>query len=243
MRKVIITCIIAAAVVSSAAILGWSYRYKYDVQDNIVVTGLAEQEFSSDLIVWRANLTAKNNSLVGAYQKLENDKTIVEEYFKENNIPDSSITFQFVRTSETTEARYVNGQYTGQQRTGYELTQEFSVQSYDVEKVETVSREISSLLAKGVTIESWSPAEYYYTKLSDLKMELIEKATADGKGRAEQIATQSGSKLKSLKSGRLGVFQITGANSTEALSAGGAFNTSSREKKARITIRMEYHIK
>ena len=41
----------------------------------------------------------------------------------------------------------------------------------------------------------------------------------------------------------LGVFQITGANTNEEFSAGGSFNTSSRQKKARITMRVEYRIK
>lgn len=42
---------------------------------------------------------------------------------------------------------------------------------------------------------------------------------------------------------RMGVFQITGANTNEEFSAGGSFNTSSRQKKARITMRVEYRIK
>jgi len=44
-------------------------------------------------------------------------------------------------------------------------------------------------------------------------------------------------------SARMGVFQITGANANEEYSAGGSFNTSSRQKKARITMRVEYRVK
>lgn len=50
-------------------------------------------------------------------------------------------------------------------------------------------------------------------------------------------------RLGGVTSARMGVFQITGANTNEEFSAGGSFNTSSRQKKARITMRVEYRIK
>ena len=111
-----------------------------------------------------------------------------------------------------------------------------------MEKVETVSREISSLIAQGVSIEAYAP-DYYYTKLDDVKMGLIEKASADARMRAEKIAVNAGTKIGSVASARMGVFQITGANSNEEFSAGGSFNTANRNKKARITMRIEYRIR
>ena len=98
------------------------------------------------------------------------------------------------------------------------------------------------MLFRSVQLESSQP-DYYYSKLDDLKLQLIEKSTVDAKARAEKIATQSGAKLRKLKSARMGVFQITGANANEEFSAGGNFNTSSKNKKARITMRLEYTIK
>jgi hypothetical protein len=38
----------------------------------------------------------------------------------------------------------------------------------------------------------------------------------------------------------MGVFQITGRNSTEEYSYGGSYNTSERYQTASITIRMDY---
>ena len=40
----------------------------------------------------------------------------------------------------------------------------------------------------------------------------------------------------------MGVFQITGQNSNEDYSYGGAFNTSSRTKTASITIKIDYGV-
>ena len=108
--------------------------------------------------------------------------------------------------------------------------------------MENVSREISSLIAKGVSIDAAQPS-YYYTKLDDVKLGLIEKASADARTRAEKIAANAGAEIGRVASARMGVFQITGANSNEEFSAGGSFNTSSRNKKARITMRLEYRLK
>src|SRR5690606_40695998 len=73
-------------------------------------------------------------------------------------------------------------------------------------------REITELLNKGIQFYSQSP-RYYYTKLADLKIEMISKATADAKHRADMIAENSGGKLGELISAKMGIFQITGQNS------------------------------
>ena len=76
-----------------------------------------------------------------------------------------------------------------------------------------------------------------------MKLSLIERASADARVRAEKIATNAGAKVGRVASAKMGVFQITGANSNEEFSAGGSFNTSSRQKKARITMKVEYRVK
>jgi len=107
--------------------------------------------------------------------------------------------------------------------------------------VSSVSREISELLNEGVQITSEKP-DYYYSKLDELKLDLIEKASENGRIRAEQIAKNSKSDLKGLKSARLGVFQILGYNSGESYSWSGTFNTSSRWKTASITVKMDFEV-
>lgn len=87
-----------------------------------------------------------------------------------------------------------------------------------------------------------SAPRYYYTKLSDLKIEMIRLATEDARIRAETIAENSGGTLGKLKSANMGVFQITGQNSNEDYSWGGAFNTHVKNKTAPITMRLVYQI-
>jgi hypothetical protein len=92
-----------------------------------------------------------------------------------------------------------------------------------------------------VEFNSYSP-EFYYTKLAELKLKMIESATKDAKERAEKIALNAGGSLGSLKSADMGVIQITAENSSEDYSWGGSFNISSEKKKASITIKLRYEI-
>jgi hypothetical protein len=105
-----------------------------------------------------------------------------------------------------------------------------------------MSREITTLLQQGIELNSSSPS-YYYSRLNELKIDLLAKASADAKQRAESIATNSGGKLGDLKKANMGVFQITGRNSNEDYSYGGAFNTTSKEKTASITLKVEYQVR
>lgn len=235
--------VIALAIIICAIVLGRAYTYKYRSQDTIVVTGLGETEFVSDLIVWSGSLTAESQSAAAGYAQLEANKQKVQKYLTEKGIPTDAVVFGFVDVNKQYESVYsANGNWAGQRFTGYMLRQRFTVESTDVEKVEVVSREISSLIAQGVSIEAYAP-DYYYTKLDDVKMGLIETASADARTRAEKIASNAGTKIGRVASARMGVFQITGANTNEEFSAGGSFNTSSRAKKARITMRIEYRVK
>ena len=235
--------LLGIAAIVCAVVLARAYTYKYRSQDTIVVTGLGETEFTSDLIVWSGVLTAEAQDVASGYARIEQSKAKVQQYLASKGLPADAAVFEFVNVDKQYDPVYnASGNWAGQRFKGYLLRQGFTVESSDVEKVETISREISSLIAQGVSIEAYAP-DYYYTKLDDVKMGLIEKASADARTRAEKIAVNAGAKIGSVSSARMGVFQITGANSNEEFSAGGSFNTANRNKKARITMRIEYRIK
>ena len=232
--------LLGIAAIVCAVVLARAYTYKYRSQDTIVVTGLGETEFTSDLIVWSGTLTAEAENVAAGYARIEQSKQKVQKYLADKGVPAEAVVFAFVNVDKQYTPVYnASGNWAGQRFAGYQLRQRFTVESSDVEKVETISREISSLIAQGVRMDAEQP-EYFYTKLSDLKLELIEEATADARARAEIIARNASSSLGRLASGRMGVFQITGANSNEALSAGGNYYSASKNKKASITMRLEY---
>ena len=60
--------------------------------------------------------------------------------------------------------------------------------------------------------------------------------------RAEKIADNAGSSLGNLKKATMGVIQITAPNSNEDYSYGRTYNTTSKDKEASITIKLEYEV-
>ncbi|WP_422084051.1 SIMPL domain-containing protein [Ulvibacterium sp.] len=239
--KHITAIIFGIAIVLAAYFLGNAYVKRANPPQVISVTGLGNENFTSDLIVWEGRFSAFNTVLTSAFERLNKQKEIVKEYLVSEGINPDNIIFNSVQTIEQRDNKYENGNFVGSTFRGYELIQAVQIESTDVALIEEVSREITELLNKGVQFNS-APPRYYYTKLADLKIEMISKATEDARIRAERIAENAGGRLGDLISARMGVFQITGQNSGEDYSWGGAYNTSSKNKTASITMRLEYKV-
>ncbi len=232
--------VFSIAIVLSAVIIGRAYVMKRTNPGTIDVTGLGNKDFVSDLVVWEGEYTQSSKILKEAYADLEADKQIVQGYLESKGVAEGDVVFKAVNTNTNTRAKYAsNGNYLGEEFLGYTLSQALVIESMEVEKVEELSREITELLNEGIQFYS-RPPRYYYTKLADLKIEMISRATEDARIRAEKIALNSGGELGELISAKMGIFQITGQNSNEDYSWGGTFNTSSKKKTASITMKLRY---
>ena len=110
-----------------------------------------------------------------------------------------------------------------------------------MKKIENVIDKTAELINSGVQFEP-SSAQYTYSDLSSLKHSLIEAGSKDAKQRAEKIVESADGDLGKLKDASMGVFQITAKGSTDEDSYGGNFDTSSKQKSARITVRLTYNL-
>jgi Uncharacterized protein conserved in bacteria len=242
-KNFIPSIVIAVAIIITASIFAGAYKYKFKTTETITVTGLAEKEFVSDLITWSGEYQRKSLELKDAYRLIKNDEATVRQYLKSNKIDDNEIVFSSITIQkEYSQKRDENGHTVSSVFTGFKLSQHVTVESKNIDKVELVSREVTKLIESGIEISSLEPS-YFYTKLSELKIDLLAKASADAQKRAETIAENSGSSLGKILKADMGVFQITAPNSNESFSFGGTFNTSSKTKKATITIRINYAVK
>ena len=221
-------------------VVGNAFKYKSKSTETIVVTGLAEKDFVSDLIIWNGSYSRKTFDLKSTYAAVKQDEAAIRNYLKGKGIADNEMVFSSVVINKEFETKTdENGKQLGQTFSGFNLTQTVKVESTNVEKVDKIAREVTELIQSGIEFNSSAPL-FYNTKLSDVKMDLLARASADAKARAEAIAKNSGSSLGKLRKASMGVFQITGKNSNEDYSYGGAFNTSSRNKTGSITIKMEF---
>lgn len=242
MRTTLTAFIIAIAVIVSAYLLSDAFKNRNANNDTISVTGLGKKDFISDLIVWSGSFSKKNMTLKDAYASLDNDREVIKNYLLTKGIAQSEIVFSAVNISKQYDYNYdTNGNMRQKVFSGFLLDQNVQIESKEVDKIENISREVTELINSGVELYS-NPPQYYYTKLAELKVQMIAEATKDANARAESIATNADSDLGKLKKADLGVFQIIAQNSSEEYSWGGSFNTSSKKKTANITVKLLYQV-
>jgi len=240
MKQHLNSLFIAMAVILSAYLLGTSFKNRNRSDQSIQVTGLGEKDFTSNLIVWNGSFSKKHAVLKDAYSELDADRETIQKYLMSKGIQEAEMVFSSIAIDKEYERSYDNyGNIVSSIFTGYKLTQNVTIESFAVDKIESISRKVSELINSGVEFYSESP-QYYYTKLAELKVEMIAAATKDANTRALKIAENAGSKLGRLKNADMGVFQIVAQNSAEEYSWGGSFNTAAKHKTATITVKLAY---
>lgn len=230
--------VLAIGMVVASAIFGWSYTKSKKGDESITVTGSAKKRIKSDLIVWSASITAQSGQISDAYKQLADNIPKVKKYLIDKGIPENQITISSISSVQERERDSEGGQ-TGKV-TGYSLKQSVEVKSNDVEKVSQIAREATELINQGIFIESSAP-QFIYTKLGDLKIEMLAEAAKDAKARAEQIANSTGNSIGTVRSARMGVMQITAADSNE-VSDYGLNDTSALEKDITAVVNVSFAI-
>jgi len=249
--KIKFSIVIALAIIVSSWLLGNSFKNRNENLDSISVVGLGTKDFVSDEILWSGNFSTKSFNIKEAYSNMMSDQKIVKDFFiskgfKENEFSFGAVSFnkkyREVR-QESVENPY-NVKYE-QIFDGYEALQTITFTAKKnaelIKRIEEVSSKTSELINSGIELTS-NPIQYTYSDLPSLKQSLIESATKDAKERAEKIINTGNGDLGKLKNASMGVFQITGQGSTEDFSYGGIYDTYSKNKTARITVRLEYQL-
>jgi hypothetical protein len=230
-------CFVIATIVSTVIFSKCLLQIKKFSNEVISVTGSAEKKIVSDYIVWKANFGLRDADLKTAYAKLQDDLKKVKDYLTGQGITEEELTVSPVDTAAFYKKEA--GKDTNKIE-GYLLSQGIEVKSYDVKKVEEVSRQSTELIQQDMAFISNAP-EYFYTKLAQLKVEILAAATEDAKQRAVTMARSTGNKIGAIRSAKMGVFQITPVTSTD-VSWYGENDTTSYEKKAMAVVNASFAI-
>lgn len=230
--------IMALGLIITGLIIGSTWRKVSRSNVTITVTGSAQKEIRSDLAVWNGSFSNESKVLTEAYQKLQESNSKVKSYLISKGFPQEKIVFSAVNTQ--TLYRKTNEGNNTDEITGYRLSQDVSIESPDVDKIDQLSRESTELILQGIEFNSSAPM-FYYTKLSDLKIEMIGLASKDAKMRADQIASSTGNEVGEVRSSKMGVIQINSKNSTD-VSDYGMNDVSSLEKTITAVVTVSYSI-
>ncbi len=245
------TLVIGISIIITALILGTAFKNRNKNLDTISVVGLGTTDFISDEILWSGSFATKSFDIKEAYNKMISDQKIVSDFFLSKGFKKEEFTFGAVQFNKRfREVRIENPENVYQTKyeqvfDGYEATQTITFSAKKnpdlMKRIEEVSSKTSELINSGIELTSNS-IQYTYSNLPNLKHSLIEKASKDASERAQKIVKTADGSLGKLKSASMGVFQITGQGSTEEDSYGGNFDTYSKNKTARITVRLEYEL-
>jgi hypothetical protein len=237
--------VISLAVVIATSILGNAVIRARSDSEMIRVTGSARRPITSDFIIWRGRLSYRGSQVSSAYDSLKAGMKQTTDYLKSKGIPEKEIVTNAI-TTQTLYAPLPPGQeYAGENTnrpiTGYQLSQSVEVRSGNVALVDKVSREVTDLIANGVALESDAP-QYLYTKISEVKVEILAEAAKDARRRADEIAKNSGAAIGDVRFARMSPLQITPIYSNE-VSGEGINDTTSLDKAITAIVTMGFAVK
>ncbi|PZO35804.1 MAG: SIMPL domain-containing protein [Pseudanabaena frigida] len=228
---------LSIALVGSAYLAGNALR-SLRSNDTLTVIGSATRPIRSDFVIWRSSVSSQQATLPLAYQELKRYNERVRTYFKSKNIPDDAISISAIETQPIPETNS-SGVQTGK-TIAYRLLQRFEIRSKDIDAITGIARSSTDLINEGIPFTS-DPAEYLYTQLSQLRVDMISEATKDAKARGEAIVNVSGSRLGTIRKAETDVFQITARYSTE-VSNSGSYNTTSIDKDIRAVVAITFAV-
>ncbi len=238
---------ISSLILGSALVIGLSI-HGYDMSkrtstDTITVTGSAKKSVQADLAKWNASFTrhATVNNLKETLALANGDTERIKKFITDLGIPETSITFRPIQSDTVYSSRQGDYSQSLENVAGYNVRQEVRVEDVNLDKVDTLAKNISKLVDQGI-IADYQNTEYYYTKLDTLRPEMFASATKDAKVRAEAIALGTGVHVGALKSARTGVIQVLAPNSTD-VSDYGSYDLSTRAKEIFATVSVSFELK
>ncbi len=206
-------------------------------KNEISVTGSAYEIVKSDKGTLNFDIEVKKPTRQEAYKTAQDNLKVVEQYLKDKKI--EKIEIKTPRSYPVYKNDYRG--YSTNEVDYYNYTQPVSISADDVELIKNVSTDITGLINKGIVISVDTPS-YDYSKLPELKVSLLEKASTDARNRAESMLKPSHNRVGKISAVRMGVYQITPVDSTN-VSDMGINDTSTIDKKVTAVANVTFRIK
>ena len=182
-------------------------RYK-EYERTVTVKGLSEREYKADIVIWPIQFSAASNNLEDIYKTIDGSTEKIQSFLESAGINPSEISYSSPAINDKSAQRYGN-QPAAQFR--FTASQTVTVYSKNIEAVRQVMSRMSELGKQGIVItgnDYQTQTEYIFTRLNEVKPEMIEEATRKAREVAEKFASDSKSTLGKIKSASQGQFSI-----------------------------------
>jgi hypothetical protein len=203
----------------------------------VVVKGFSERLVKADIGFLPVRSNALGAELESARSALERSEQAVFGYLKAKGFTADDWEVQNIKVEDRLTAYNSSG---APRANRFVLTEDIVVRSKDVDKLVAASRNISDLLKDGVVLTSDqynSGASFVFTRLNDLKPEMLTQATKRARAAAEQFARESGAKVGAIFSANQGLFTIG-----PAINIPNERSDKQVEKKVRVVTTITYFL-
>jgi uncharacterized protein len=213
----------------------------------VTVKGLVERKVKSDLAIWSLSYKEAGDDLSLVYAKTEADKKAVMQFLDQQGIQSSEIELGVVRVIDTQANEYGGGNKAPHR---YIVDQQITVRTARVDQVAVAAQKTIQLLQKGIVFNS-APGQglsYKFTALNSLKPDMITEATRNARAAADRFASDSGSRVGSIRQANQGVFSILsadqGSDTSEPSGGGGEIfgADTSLMKNVRVVTTVQYYL-
>ena len=176
---------------------------------SVTVKGLSEREYLADIVIWPIEFTVADNNLERLYRSIDDYTLRIKSFLEKHNISIDEISFSSLSINDKTAQQYGGGpapQYR------YSANQTVTVYSENIQAVRKVMDKLSELGKQGIVFTGGRyqyQKEYIFTRLNEVKPEMIEEATTKAREVADKFAKDSQSVLGKIKQGSQGQFSIT----------------------------------
>ena len=212
-------------------VLGGSAIKFKEYERTVTVKGLSEREYDADIVIWPIQFTEASNELEALYGALDTSSGKIKAFLRSNGIDAGDITLSAPAITDKSAQQYGNTPV-GQFR--YTAQQTVTVYSRQIAAVRNVMSKLSELGKQGIVItrgDYQAQTEYLFTRLNEVKPEMIEEATKKAREVAGKFAEDSASTLGKIKRASQGQFSITARD-----------NNNPHIKKVRVVSTVEYYL-
>ena len=212
--------ILALGIVAGGYLLGDGLLRARDADRSVTVRGLAERDVVADLATWVMSYSAQGNNLEAVQADIQGDTQAIREFFESLGAPSESLQPAGVNVSSYTD-QYNKANITIRQRMTFRTT--------DISLAQRATARQFDLIERGVVLEDGT-VQYSFTRLEDIKPEMVAEATVDARRAAEQFAEDSGTEVGEIRSATQGYFSIQARDGE----AGGYGVADTPNKKVRV---------
>lgn len=221
--------IVALGIVLGGYLLGDGLRRARMADRSVTVRGLAERDVNADLATWTIAYTEQGTELGAVQAAIEQDTRTITDFFRKAGFKEDEISSVGSSVSQYFDSNRGVNNVTVRRR--------LQLRTTDVMKARAAYARQFDLIRGGVAIEEGGGMVYSFTKLNDVKPQMIAEATKDARRGAEQFAKDSGTSVGGIKQATQGYFSIGARYGQE-----GESGSESPFQKVRVVTTIDFYL-